>query len=55
LAFVFGVFAMDAFDFHDEAQGVGGAIIDEDDEVGEIDVVLGAVTVGDFKAEALIF
>jgi hypothetical protein len=48
---------MDAFDFHDEAQGIGGAaaVIDKDDEVGEIDVVLGTVAVGDFKTEALVF
>jgi hypothetical protein len=43
--------------FFDGAQGAGGvgAVIDEGDEAGEVAVVLGDGTAGDFKAGALVF
>jgi hypothetical protein len=46
---------VDAFDFYDEAQGIGGAVVDGDGEAGEVDAVFGGVTVGDAEAEALVF
>jgi hypothetical protein len=56
-ALILRVFAVDALDFHDEAQGIIGAVavVDEDDEVGDIDEVLGTAARRDFKAEALVF